>query len=170
MKSHLLFAVLLAALLLAAFPGAARADGIIIPEPPPCFEPGRTEPFPFPCPPPPWPRPIVQLEIKYHHVEVSIRDQVATTRVDQVFFNPNDWQVEGAYLFPIPQDAAVTAFTLWVDGEPVEAQILDAGQARQKYEEITRSLKDPALLEYAGRGAVEKRPARPHRHRRQPRP
>lgn len=155
MKSHLLFAILLAALLLAAFPGAARADGIIIPEPPPCFEPGRSEPFPFPCPPPPWPRPIVQLEIKYHHVEVSIRDQVATTRVDQVFFNPNDWQVEGTYIFPIPQEAAVSNFKLWVDGEPVEGRVLEAEEARRIYQDIVNTLRDPALLEYAGRGAVQ---------------
>jgi Ca-activated chloride channel family protein len=155
MKSHLLFAVLLAALPLAAFPGTARADGIIIPEPPPCFEPGRSEPFPFPCPPPPWPRPIVQLEIKYHHVEVSIRDQVATTRVDQVFFNPNDWQVEGTYIFPIPQDAAVSGFKLWVDGEPVDGRVMEAEEARRVYQDIVNNLRDPALLEYAGRGAVQ---------------
>jgi len=37
----------------------------------------------------------------------------------------------------------------------VQAEILDASQARQKYEEIVRSLRDPALLEYAGRGAVQ---------------
>jgi len=80
---------------------------------------------------------------------------MAVTHVDQVFFNPNDWAVEGTYLFPLPLDAVVTQFTLWVDGKPVQAEILDASQARQKYEEIVRSLRDPALLEYAGRGAVQ---------------
>ena len=156
MKTKLFLLLLCTAAFLALGVTTARADGVIIPDPPICLD--------APCPPPPCPGgtelcpPIAStLAIRYHHVTVTIRDQVAVTHVDQVFYNPNDWQVEGTYLFPIPQDAAVTAFTLWVDGQPVEATILDAEQARQKYEEITRSLKDPALLEYAGRGAVQAR-------------
>ena len=150
MKLKTLFAALVLFVLL--FPVPARADGIIVPDPPPCD----------PCPPPPcdlWPcpvpSPVAQLAIRYHHVDVNIQDQVAVTHVDQVFFNPNDWAVEGTYMFPLPTDAAVSSFTLWVDGKPVEGQILDAEQARQEYEQIVRSLRDPALLEYAGRGAVQ---------------
>ncbi len=138
-------------------PAPARADGIIVPEPPIC-DPGPCLPIPcpgpHPCPPHP---PIAQLAIRYHRVEVTIHDQIAVTHVDQVFYNPNDWQVEGTYLFPLPADAVVTAFTLWVDGEPVEGKILDAEQARRTYEEIVYSLRDPALLEYSGRGAVQAR-------------
>jgi Ca-activated chloride channel homolog len=98
---------------------------------------------------------MVQLAIKYHHVEVTIEDQIAVTRIDQVFYNPNDWTVEGTYVFPLPLDAAATDFTLWIDGKPVQGEVLDASQARQTYEEIVRSLQDPALLEYAGRGALK---------------
>ncbi len=122
--------------------GPALADGIIVPEPPICDR----------CPPP-----MAQLAIRYHHVTVTIQDQVAVTRVDQAFVNPNDWQVEGTYLFPLPEGAVVSSFTLWVDGKPVEGRVLDAAQARQAYEEIVRKLQDPALLEYAGRGAVQAR-------------
>ncbi len=32
---------------------------------------------------------------------------------------------------------------------------MDASQARQVYEEITRKQRDPALLEYVGRGAIQ---------------
>jgi Ca-activated chloride channel family protein len=131
----------------------ARADGIIIPEPPICDPcPPPPCPGPFPCP---TPSPLVQLAIRYHRVQVTIEDQVAITQVDQVFYNPNDWTVEGTYIFPLPLDAAVTGFTLWVDGEPVEGKILDAAEARRTYEEIVSSLRDPALLEYAGQGAVQ---------------
>ncbi len=135
----------------------ASADGIIIPEPPICGpEPCPPLPCPgeFPCPPMP---PIAQLVVKYHRVTVTIQDQLAVTHVDQVFYNPNDRQVEGTYMFPLPVDAAVTAFTLWVDGQPVEGKVLDAEEARQTYEDIVRTMKDPALLEYAGRGAVQAR-------------
>ncbi len=135
----------------------ARADGIIIPDPPVC-DPG-------PCPPPPCPGPggclpalpMSQLAIRYHHVTVKIQDQVAITHVDQIFFNPNPWTVEGTYIFPIPADAAVTSFVLWVDGQPMEGKVLSAEEARKTYEEIVRTQRDPALLEYAGRGAVQAR-------------
>ena len=123
----------------------ALADGIIIPDPPICE-------MPCPVPPPP-----VKLGVRYHHVTVTIKDQVAVTHVDQVFYNPNEFTVEGTYLFPIPADAAVSGFILWVDGKPVEGKVLDAQQARQIYEDIVRSQRDPALLEYAGRGAVQAR-------------
>ncbi|MFH1635090.1 MAG: VIT domain-containing protein [Chloroflexota bacterium] len=122
-------------------PGSAKADGIIIPDPPPW----------------PGPMPIAQLEIRYHHVTVTIEDQVAVTHVDQVFYNPNDWTVEGTYVFPIPYGATVSNFTLWIDGQPVEGEILDAEEARRTYEQIVREMQDPALLEYADRGAMRAR-------------
>jgi Ca-activated chloride channel family protein len=151
--NHRLLALLSALLIVLIFPSPALADGIIIPEPPLC------DPCPPPpCPPgrlpcPPVPSPMSQLVIRYHQVDVTIDDQVATTRVEQVFFNPNDWPVEGVYMFPLPVDATVSAFSLWVDGEAVEGEILDADQARAQYRQIVNSLRDPALLEYAGQGA-----------------
>jgi Ca-activated chloride channel family protein len=131
------------ALILLARPTPALADGIIIPEPPPC-------PFP-PC----VPVPVAQLAIKYHHVEVTIEDQLAVTHVDQVFYNPNDREIEGTYIFPIPVGATVTEFILWMDNEPVKGKVLEADEAREIYEEIVREMRDPALLEYAGRGALQ---------------
>lgn len=154
MKTKFPWLLLLIVILLAGITQPARADGIIISPPcpiedcppPPCFE--------LPCPPFP-PRPIEQLDIRYHHVTVSIEDQIAITRVDQVFYNPNSWKIEGTYVFPLPLDAVVTNFTLWVDGQPVQGQVLDAEAARKYYEDTVRELRDPALLEYIGRGAVK---------------
>jgi len=122
----------------------AFADGIVVPEPSIC-EFG-------PCP---VPLPMAQLAIEYHRVQIRIEDQVAVTHVDQSFRNDNDWTVEGTYIFPLPAGAAVSSFTLWIDGEPVEGKVLDREQARQIYQEIVRKLQDPALLEYIDRGAVQ---------------
>jgi Ca-activated chloride channel family protein len=118
----------------------ALADGIIIPDPPPIPEP---EPI--------W------LTIRYHRVTVTIEDQVATTRVDQVFVNEHEWEAEGTYVFPLPEGATVSNFTMWVDGEPIQAEILEADEARAIYEDIVRRRRDPALLEYVGRDAVQAR-------------
>jgi len=95
------------------------------------------------------------LAIKYHHVNVSIEDQVATTKVDQVFVNDNPWTAEGTYVFPLPEGAAVSDFVLWADGEPVRGEILEADEAREIYGEIVRRLGDPALLEYVDRRALK---------------
>ena len=160
MRYRIGMALIVGLFALFGFVATVQADGIIIPEPcsqefcppPPACLPGRN------CPPlPPLPRPMVQLEIKAHHVTVKIDRQVAVTHVDQTFYNPNSWALEGTYVFPLPADAAVSQFTLWVDGKPVDGKVLDAQEARKYYEDIVRQQRDPALLEYVGRGAVQAR-------------
>lgn len=138
-----LFAILVLGLVGPLAIVAPAAAQVIIVDPPPC-DPGCTEPVLLGA----------QLDITSHRVEVEIRDGVAETRVDQVFHNPNSWVAEGVYLFPVPEGAAVAEFTMWVDGEPVQAELLDAAEARRTYEEIVRSLRDPALLEYVDRGLI----------------
>jgi Ca-activated chloride channel family protein len=127
-----------------AAPALTRADGVVIVDPPPC-DPACPEPINIGD----------QLEVKSHRVDVTIADQVATTKIDQVFHNPHDWVAQGTYVFPIPEGATIDNFTMVVDGEPVQAKILTADQARAIYDDIVRKLKDPALLEYVGRGAIQ---------------
>jgi Ca-activated chloride channel homolog len=133
--------LLVLGLLVSASPGRARADGIIVPI--------RPEPGPVP--------PLKSLAIKYHRVQVTIEDRVATTQIDQVFVNELPYEVEGDYIFPLPEGVSITEFTMWVDGHKLEAQALDAAEAREIYEEIVRQRRDPGLLEYAGRGAFRAR-------------
>jgi Ca-activated chloride channel family protein len=119
--------------------GPALADGIVIPVPPPDV-------------------PIVDvpyLTIKYHRVTVTIEGQVATTHVDQVFLNESRHEVEGTYIFPLPEEAAISEFAMWVDGEKLESQVLERDEARRIYETIVRQRRDPALLEYVGRNAFQ---------------
>lgn len=137
---------LIATIVSLSSPWPAQADGVVVVDPPVCD--------------PRCPGPVMiadQLDVRSHHVEVTITDQVATTRIDQVFHNPNAWSAEGTYLFPIPHGAAIGKFTMWVDGEAVDAKLLDAAEARRTYDDIVRRLRDPALLEYAGNGAVQAR-------------
>ena len=117
----------------------AGADGIIIVDPPPGVDVRLDQ----------------SLAIKYHHVDIQIKDQVATTRVDQVFVNDNPWTAEGTYIFPLPQGAAVSDFVMWVDGKAVHGEILEADEARTIYDDVVRRMKDPALLEYVGRKALK---------------
>jgi Ca-activated chloride channel homolog len=136
-----------ALLLLATMLGTVaevRADGVIIVEPPVCDE--------F-CP-----EPVLigdQLVVRNHRVDVEIAGQIATTSIDQVFHNPHEWVAEGTYLFPVPEGATIDKFTMIVDGEPVEAKILTAEEARAIYDDIVRKMRDPALLEYVGQNVIQ---------------
>jgi len=93
--------------------------------------------------------------LRVHRVNVEIDNQVATTRIEQVFFNDSGVMAEGTYIFPLPVGAAVSDLVMWVNGQPIEAKILDADQARAIYDEIVRQMRDPALLEYVGAGAIQ---------------
>ncbi len=107
------------------------ADGFIIPVPP------RPD-GPFPP----------NLSIKYHHVDIKIDNQVAQTTVDQVFVNNYHRDIEGTYIFPIPKDASISKFSMFVRGEEIKGKILDKDEARKIYQDIVRRKRDPALLEY----------------------
>ncbi len=81
-------------------------------------------------------------------LSVEIRGGVAHSTLTQVFANPNSWQAEGIYLFPLPEGAAVTDFRLTMDGIPVRGEVLDREEARNIYLDIVRRIRDPALLEW----------------------
>ena len=134
---------------LSIFAGMLGADGvIIIPRPP---RPG----------PPVTPYP---LEVRSHLVDVSIKDNIAVTEIRQEFYNPTLSTLEGVYIFPIPVDAAITSFSMEINGARTKAELLDSETAKKTYEDIVRTMKDPAMLEYAGRGAfrVKIYPIEPH--------
>lgn len=136
------FALLLIVCVMGLIAGPVLADGIIIIDPPPIPSPPEWSPW---------------LTICYHRVHVTITDQVATTHVDQVFRNDSPVEAEGTYIFPLPAGAVVQRFVMWMDGKPVEGEVLPADKARAIYEEYVRRRQDPALLEYVGRDAVQAR-------------
>ncbi len=108
------------------------------------------------------------LRVKNHHVTVTLENQVARTKIDQVFVNDSDSVLEGTYIFPLPEDAAISDFAMYVDGVRLEGKVLTREQAREIYEGIVRRQRDPALLEYIGRGAFQARifPIPPHSEKR----
>jgi Ca-activated chloride channel homolog len=121
----------------------ARGDGFIVVERPIVIE----RPFMIP----PGHFPFAPLEVSSHHVDVKIDGQVAVTSIDQEFYNPNDQRLEGTYMFPVPKGAHIDKFSMEIGGKMVDAELLRAEKARQIYEDIVRKMRDPALLEYAGR-------------------
>lgn len=140
---HKIIFLIITALLLNA--ATALAGGFIIVMPdkhsnPNSVVPGQPNPALFP------------LESRSTQVNTQINGQTATTTIKQVFFNPTRRQLEGYFLFPVPHDVVISKFTMDINGVTHEAELLDAQKARKIYEEIVRRSKDPALLEYYGKG------------------
>ena len=147
---------LLFAFLLTTFASGLAAQGITIDRRPP-----RPDPIVRPMP---RPVPLQSIRIKSHAVETAVDGQGATTTVTQTFFNPNNRELEGTYLFPLPAEAAINKFEMTMNGKMVAGELLPADKARAIYEETVRRMIDPGLLEYAGKAVFRARvfPILPH--------
>jgi Ca-activated chloride channel family protein len=93
---------------------------------------------------------IPPLAMLNHQVNITIEDQVATTRVEQTFRNHTDRNLEATYIFPVPKGASVSRFTMSVGGKEVKGELVEAAKATQIYTDIVRRTQDPGLLEYMG--------------------
>jgi len=92
----------------------------------------------------------VPLTVGYHKVTVDIRDQIARTVVEESFVNHTGGRLEGVFYFPLPQDASISGFGMWIGNELVEADVVEKQRAREIYEQILRERRDPGLLEWSG--------------------
>ena len=108
------------------------------------------------------------LTVGYHKASVEIRDQIARTTVEQSFRNTTDGTLEGIFYFPLPADASISGFGMWIGDELVEADIVEKQKARRIYEDILRRKKDPGLLEWSGGNLFKARvfPIFPHSEKR----
>ena len=88
-------------------------------------------------------------------MNVSVKDQIATVQLSQVFQNVSSQVLEAQLLFPMPENAAVSQLTLLVDGKELTGKLMKKDEARAIYESIVRQRKDPALLEYLGQGLFQ---------------
>lgn len=94
------------------------------------------------------------FEVREVTIDAQVRDQLAEVQITQTFHNPNSFELESEYLFPLPDGGAVQNFVFLVDGKELPGRLLPKAEARRIYEEIVRSKRDPALLEYMGQGLI----------------
>ncbi|MCC6741658.1 MAG: hypothetical protein IT452_21650 [Planctomycetia bacterium] len=92
----------------------------------------------------------VPLTMGYHKVIVDIRDQIARTDIEESFVNHTSSVLEGVFYFPLPQDASISGFGMWIGNEYVHGEIVEKERAREIYETILREKRDPGLLEWTG--------------------
>ncbi|MHC4253328.1 MAG: VIT domain-containing protein, partial [Planctomycetota bacterium] len=111
---------------------------------------------------------MLPLEVKSHRVTVTVVHPVARTFIDEVFVNNTDRDMEGIFYYPLPPDAAVSEFAMYVDGKRILGEVLEQHRARQVFEYIRRQQRDPALLEWVGGNLFKMRvyPIFPHSEKR----
>ena len=149
----------LTALALILLPATAAAQGIIMPR----------------CPRPLPERPVIdcfpggqQVVRTRSDVRVELRDRVLRYEVEERFVNRGGTIGEADYVFPLPKGAAFRDLKLSIDGEMVAGETMNATDARRIYEDIVRSQRDPALVEWMGHGLLRTRifPIQPGEERR----
>lgn len=106
---------------------------------------------PIPRPQPPQPA----FQVSRVDIHSDVRDQIAKVQVSQVFKNVSKQTIQTQIMFPLPTDAAISELTLLVDGKEFTGRLMKKEEARATYEAIVRRRKDPALLEYMGRGLFQ---------------
>ena len=141
----------LSAFLFLVFPVLAEAQGTVITRP--CLP--RPCTLGRPCPPC---RPQEQGVVKQSsHVRADLTDRVLRYEVTETFVNRGGGLGEADYIFPLPKGAAFQDLKLEINGEMVSGETMNARQARGIYEEIVRSQRDPALVEWMEYGMLRAR-------------
>src|SRR5215472_6308896 len=80
-------------------------------------------------------------------VDIAVTGMVARTRVTQRFVNPTDEWLEGVYVFPLPDTAAVDQLHMLVGSHVIEGQIREREEAQRLYNEAKESGRKASLLE-----------------------
>jgi len=78
---------------------------------------------------------------------VTVSGPVATAHLEQRFRNTGDQWLEGIYLFPLPDDAAVDHLTMRIGDRLIEGRIAERQAAKRAYEQTKSRGNAAALIE-----------------------
>lgn len=98
-----------------------------------------------------------QLSIESQDVRVTVNNGIAVTEVTQIFVNEENRVVEALYTFPVPKNASVSNFSMWIKGKEMIGEVLEKKRAREIYETYKKTNVDPGLLEQVNYKTFEMR-------------
>ena len=99
-------------------------------------------------------RKFEKLIVKHYLANVLIENQQATTDVEIVFRNPNDFPVEGEFIFPLPNGADTVDVDIHIDGNPIELEFLGKNRLAKFYNSILQE-QDIQILQEIGNSALQ---------------
>ncbi len=80
-------------------------------------------------------------------VAIEVTGMIARTRLSQVFHNPGSEFVEGVYVFPLPEKAAVDHLWMRIGERVIEGQVKEKEEARRTYDKARSEGRKAALVE-----------------------
>ncbi|MEL7028651.1 MAG: marine proteobacterial sortase target protein [Pseudomonadota bacterium] len=80
-------------------------------------------------------------------VEIDVAGPIVRAKVTQRFQNASDQWVEGVYVFPLPEDAAVDTLKMVIGERVIEGQVKERQEARRIYEQARREGFRASLIE-----------------------
>ncbi len=88
-----------------------------------------------------------QVPILHTEVDMRISGMIVRTQIKQSFRNPGQEWVEGIYVFPLPEQAAVDHMRMHIGRRVIEGVIKEKQEAKRIYEQAKREGKKAALTE-----------------------
>jgi Ca-activated chloride channel homolog len=89
----------------------------------------------------------VPAPVQSTEVVIAVRGLVVEAMVRQTFSNPGDEWLEGVYVFPLPQKAAVHAMRLEIGERVIESQIKEREAALKVYQQAKKEGRKASLVE-----------------------
>jgi Ca-activated chloride channel family protein len=80
-------------------------------------------------------------------VDIQVNGLVARVSVKQEFRNEGNEWVEGVYVFPLPETAAVDHLRLYIGDRFIEGEVREKEQARKEYEQAKQEGKKTSLVQ-----------------------
>ncbi len=80
-------------------------------------------------------------------VAIHVSGMIVRAKVRQAFKNNSDAWVEGIYVFPLPEDAAVDHMRMQIGERVIEGQIKEREEAKRTYDQARQAGKKSALIE-----------------------
>lgn len=87
------------------------------------------------------------LSLAVMNVEITIDNQHATVKIIQIFDNHATRNLEGKYVFALPQTGSISDFAVWDGDQRIPGVMMERRRANQIYEAVKRVQTDPGILQ-----------------------
>lgn len=80
-------------------------------------------------------------------IDAQIMGNIATTKVDMIFYNDTNRVLEGELIIPLGDGETVTGYALDINGKLRDGVVVEKNKGRQVFEAVVREGIDPGLIE-----------------------
>ncbi|MCY7376018.1 MAG: VIT and VWA domain-containing protein [Pyrinomonadaceae bacterium] len=87
------------------------------------------------------------LSLAVMNVEITIDNQHATVKIQQIFNNHTANTLEGKYVFALPHQSSISDFAVWDNDVRIPGVMMEKKRANRIYESIKQVQTDPGILQ-----------------------